>query len=175
MRDGGHRVGDRLCRALVAGCQGGTWALGGAVLGLLGHGSLEGLYLVSDLATAGWLGASGAGPWSHDRAGRAVANAWGSPARTSPRDVSRLASGTGRHAELGASWCLSEAGPPGSGALKGSRFVEAMMTVVATLTQQYRHVLAYVTATCEAALRDEPAPSWRPTAEDLHRLMHLAA
>jgi len=49
------------------------------------------------------------------------------------------------------------------------------MTVVATLTQQYRHVLAYVTATCEAALRDEPAPSWRPTAEDLHRLMHLAA
>ena len=36
------------------------------------------------------------------------------------------------------------------------------MTVVATLKQQQRHVLEYLTAACEAALRDEPAPSLLP-------------
>ena len=41
----------------------------------------------------------------------------------------------------------------------GSRVVEAMMTVVTTLKQQHRHVLDYLTATCAAALRGEPAPS----------------
>ena len=41
----------------------------------------------------------------------------------------------------------------------GSRFVETMMTVVATLKQQHRHVLTYVTAACEAALPGEAAPS----------------
>ena len=35
---------------------------------------------------------------------------------------------------------------------QGSCFVEAMMTVVATLKQQHRNVLTYVTAACEAAL-----------------------
>jgi transposase len=63
----------------------------------------------------------------------------------------------------------------GTRSAEGSRFVEAMMTVVATLKQQHRHVLTYVTAACEAALRDEPAPSLLPTADDLHRIMHLAA
>jgi transposase len=43
---------------------------------------------------------------------------------------------------------------------EGSRFVEAMMTIVATLKQQHRHVLDYVTAACEAALRGEAAPSF---------------
>jgi hypothetical protein len=41
------------------------------------------------------------------------------------------------------------------------------MTVVATLKQQHCHVLAYVTAACEAALRDAPSPSLRPTADIL--------
>jgi transposase len=45
----------------------------------------------------------------------------------------------------------------------GSRFVETMMTVVATLKQQHRHVLTYVTAACEAALHGEAAPSLLPT------------
>ena len=45
----------------------------------------------------------------------------------------------------------------------GSRFVETMMTVVATLKQQHRQVLTYVTAACEAALRGEAAPSLLPT------------
>lgn len=45
---------------------------------------------------------------------------------------------------------------------QGSRFVEAMMTVVATLKQQHRNPLAYLTAACEASLRDEAAPSWLP-------------
>jgi hypothetical protein len=46
---------------------------------------------------------------------------------------------------------------------------------VATLKQQHRNVLDYVTAACEAALRGEPATSLLPTADDLNRLMHLAA
>jgi transposase len=46
---------------------------------------------------------------------------------------------------------------------EGSRFVEAMMTVVATLQPQHRNVLDYVTAACEVALCGEPAPSLLPT------------
>jgi transposase len=44
----------------------------------------------------------------------------------------------------------------------GSRFVESMMTVVATLKQQKRNVLDYLAAAHEAALRGEPAPSLLP-------------
>ena len=57
----------------------------------------------------------------------------------------------------------------------GSRFVEAMMTVVTTLKQQHRHVLDYLTATCEAALRSEPAPSLLPTPTEIAQLMCPAA
>jgi transposase len=41
----------------------------------------------------------------------------------------------------------------------GSRFVETMMTVVATLKQQHCNVLDYLTAACEAALCGETSPS----------------
>src|SRR5687768_9990871 len=44
----------------------------------------------------------------------------------------------------------------------GSRFVESMMTVVATLKQRKRNVLDYLTAAHEAALRGEPTPSFLP-------------
>jgi transposase len=50
----------------------------------------------------------------------------------------------------------------GTQSAQGSRFVEAMMTVVATLKQQHRNPLDYLTAACEAALRDEVAPSLLP-------------
>jgi transposase len=46
---------------------------------------------------------------------------------------------------------------------EGSCFVETLMTVVAPLTQQHRHVLTYVTAACAAALRGEAGPSLLPT------------
>jgi transposase len=58
---------------------------------------------------------------------------------------------------------------------EGSRFVDVMMTVVATRKLPHRHVLDYLTAACEAALRGEPAPSLLPTADDLKRLMCPAA
>ena len=45
---------------------------------------------------------------------------------------------------------------------EGARFVESMLTVVATLKQQQRNVLEYLTAACEAALRGEAAPSLLP-------------
>jgi transposase len=48
---------------------------------------------------------------------------------------------------------------------EGSRFVESMMTVVATLKQQQRNVLEYLTAAHEAALRGEAAPSLLPARE----------
>jgi transposase len=57
----------------------------------------------------------------------------------------------------------------------GSRFVEAMMTVVATLKPQHRHVLDYVAAACEAVLRGEPAPSLLPTLETLPQVICPAA
>ena len=41
----------------------------------------------------------------------------------------------------------------------GSRVVEAIMTVVATLQPPHRHVLDYLTAAGEAARRGEGAPS----------------
>src|SRR5467141_4202453 len=53
----------------------------------------------------------------------------------------------------------------GTQSAQGSRFVEAMMTVVATLKQQHRNVLEYLTAACEAALRGEAAPSLIPARE----------
>ena len=58
---------------------------------------------------------------------------------------------------------------------EGSRFVEAMMTVVATLKQQHRNVLDYVTAACEAARCGEPAPSLLPTLDALNQVMRPAA
>lgn len=45
----------------------------------------------------------------------------------------------------------------------GSRFVERIMTVVATCKQQQRNVLDYLTTACEAANRDQPAPSLLPS------------
>jgi transposase len=63
----------------------------------------------------------------------------------------------------------------GTQSADGSRFVEAMMTVVTTLKQQHRPVLAYLTATCEAALHGEPAPSLLPPPTKSEQLMYPAA
>ena len=59
----------------------------------------------------------------------------------------------------GVLWRKGSLGTPSA---QGSRVVEAMMTVVATLKQQHRNPLDYLTAACEAALRDETAPSLLP-------------
>jgi len=53
----------------------------------------------------------------------------------------------------------------GTQSAEGSRFVESMMTVVATLKHQKRNVLEYLTAACEAALRGEAAPSLLPASD----------
>jgi len=44
----------------------------------------------------------------------------------------------------------------------GSDFVERILTTVATLRQQRRNVLEYLTSACEAALHGRPAPSLIP-------------
>ena len=58
---------------------------------------------------------------------------------------------------------------------EGSRFVEAMMTVGATLKQQHRHVLDYLTAACEATLCGKTAPSLRPLPAAIEQRMRSAA
>jgi transposase len=47
----------------------------------------------------------------------------------------------------------------------GSDFVERVLTVVATLRQQQRNVLDYMTTVCDAALHHHPAPSLLPPIE----------
>ena len=56
-------------------------------------------------------------------------------------------------------------GSVGTQSEEGSRFVARMMTVVATLKQQPRNVLEYLTAAHEAALRGEAAPSLLPKSD----------
>jgi transposase len=63
----------------------------------------------------------------------------------------------------------------GTQSADGSRFVEAMMTVVATLKQQHRDVLDDLTAACEAALRGEGTPSLLPTPAQFAQGMRPAA
>jgi transposase len=63
----------------------------------------------------------------------------------------------------------------GTQSAEGSRFVEAMMTAVATLNQQHRNVLDYLTTACEAALQGTPPPSLLPSLCDLDELMRSAA
>jgi hypothetical protein len=66
-------------------------------------------------------------------------------------------------------------GSVGTHSAQGSRCVDVMMTVVATLKQQHRNVLDDVTVACEAILQGEPAPSLLPRSENLKHLMHRAA
>jgi transposase len=58
---------------------------------------------------------------------------------------------------------------------EGSRFVEAMMTVVATLKQQHHYVLDYLTDACEATLRGASVPSLLPTPAESQQLLYPAA
>jgi Transposase IS66 family. len=63
----------------------------------------------------------------------------------------------------------------GTHSAEGSRFVEAMMTVVATLKQQQRNALAYMTDACQAALTGEPALSLHPTCAQIQKQLPAAA
>jgi transposase len=66
-------------------------------------------------------------------------------------------------------------GSLGTQSPQGSRFVEVIMTVVATLKQHHRKVLDSVTAVCEAVPQGEVPPLLIPTAADLENLMYPAA
>jgi transposase len=63
----------------------------------------------------------------------------------------------------------------GTQSAQGARFVEAMMTVVATLKQQHRHVLAYMTEACRAAYTGLPAPSLLPRHTEAEEDLPIAA
>ena len=66
-------------------------------------------------------------------------------------------------------------GSVGTHRAEGSRFVETMLTVGATLKHQHRRVLDDLTAAGEAAWHGEPAPSLLPTLDQLTNLMRPAA
>jgi transposase len=70
---------------------------------------------------------------------------------------------------------LWRAGSFGTHSAEGSCVVETMMTMAATLKQQHRHVLDYLTVACEAALHGEPAPSLLPSPGALEKFMCPAA
>jgi hypothetical protein len=70
---------------------------------------------------------------------------------------------------------LGRTGSFGTHSPEGSRLVEAMMTVGATLKQQHRHVLASLTAACEATLCGKTAPSLLPMPAALEQRMRSAA
>lgn len=52
----------------------------------------------------------------------------------------------------------------GTDSERGSRFVERILTVTATLKQQHRHALSFLTDACEAALSGHRPPSLLPAA-----------
>jgi transposase len=70
---------------------------------------------------------------------------------------------------------LGRKGSLGTQRADGARCVAAVMTVVATLTQQHRHVRDYLTTAGEASLRGEDAPSLLPTPPQLNQCLCPAA
>ena len=63
----------------------------------------------------------------------------------------------------------------GTQSAQGSQFVEAMMTVVATLKQQHRNVLAYRIDACQAAYAHVPAPALLPCHPETEENLPAAA
>jgi transposase len=63
----------------------------------------------------------------------------------------------------------------GTQSAAGARFVETMMTVVATLKQQHRNVLVYRTEVCQAAYTGAPAPSLLPRHTAAQEALPVAA
>jgi transposase len=57
----------------------------------------------------------------------------------------------------------------GTQGARGSRFVEAIVTVAATLNQQPRNPLDYLTTACKAALQDDAAPTLLPTDDSAYQ------
>ena len=201
--DRGPHLGHGRCRTTVAPWPGRPGTPGGALLGVVGHGSLECLYLVSHGASTAGLGASVAGYRGHDGARGTIPSAgeaWRAEARQRCHWWHRVRDGTlapasvahelwpirraiERLLEVGhtrgvpqtegtcrdllkrrqALWTfvrhagvdptnhaakralrpgmLWRQGSFGIHSPEGSRFVDSMLTVVATLKQQHRNVL----------------------------------
>ena len=70
---------------------------------------------------------------------------------------------------------LWRTGRLGTQSAPGSRFVEAMMTVVATLKQPHRAVLTSMTDACQAAYTGMPAPSLLPQHTEAEEDLPIAA
>jgi transposase len=62
----------------------------------------------------------------------------------------------------------------GTHSAAGSRFVERMLTVHATLRRQQRNILDFMRSACNAALAHQPAPSLLPTEAQANELRRAA-
>ena len=62
----------------------------------------------------------------------------------------------------------------GTHSAAGSRFVERMLTVHATLRRQQRNILDFMQSACNAALAHQPAPSLLPTEAQADKLRRAA-
>jgi transposase len=62
----------------------------------------------------------------------------------------------------------------GTHSTSGSRFVERMLTIHATLRRQHRHILDFMRASCTAARRNQPGPSILPVEASVTPLRHAA-
>jgi transposase len=62
----------------------------------------------------------------------------------------------------------------GTHSTAGSRFVERMLTIHATLRRQHRHILDFMRASCLAARRNQPGPSILPIEASVSPLRRAA-
>jgi len=62
----------------------------------------------------------------------------------------------------------------GTNSETGSRFIERILTVHATLRQQQRPILDFLRTACQAALLGKPAPSLLPVPATIQRIRAAA-
>jgi transposase len=83
---------------------------------------------------------------------------------------------TNNAAERALRWCvLMRKISFGTHSAAGSRFIERMLTVAATMKQQGRNVVDYVTEACEQSLQGRPVPSLLPSKDVQDRALRPAA
>jgi transposase len=83
---------------------------------------------------------------------------------------------TNNAAERAIRWCvLMRKTSFGTHSAAGSRFIERILTVAATLKQQGRNVVDYITEACEQSLHGRAAPSLLPSKETQDQVLRPAA
>ena len=101
-------------------------------------------------------------------AGCATTGRWVNCQKASPRARSDWAEQVVRHGVIMRKISY------GTHSTAGSRFVERMLTIHATLRRQHRHILDFMRDSCFAARRDHPEPSILPIEASVSALRRAA-